>query len=96
MFYLGGLTSGASFAAFQSLLVEQVPEYRGTVMSLTSAANSLGAAIGAAIGGAILLNFSYSVFGIVLGIIGIGAMGVLHQFGIDPTRTPRARESQSH
>lgn len=88
IFYLSGLSSGAGFAAFQSLLVEQVPEYRGTVMSLTSAANSLGAAIGAAIGGAILLNFSYSVFGIVLGVIGIGAMGVLYQFGTDPTRTP--------
>ncbi len=86
LFYLCGLFSGAGFAAFQSLIVEQVPEYRGTVMSLTSAANSLGTALGAAIGGAILLSFSYGVLGIVLGVIGLVSMGLLQQLGSDPTR----------
>jgi len=88
IFYLSALCSGAGFAAFQSLIVEQVPEYRGTVMSLTSAANSLGTAIGATLGGALLLNFSYGVFGVALGIIGIGAVGILHQLVSDPTRAP--------
>lgn len=50
-FYVSALFSGAGFAAYQSLIVEQVPEYRGTVMSLTSAATSLGTALGAANGG---------------------------------------------
>jgi predicted MFS family arabinose efflux permease len=85
-YYLCALFSGSGFAAYQSLIVEQVPEYRGTVMSLTSAANSLGTALGAAIGGAILLNFGYGVFGAVLGVIGVGAVGMLHQLGSDPTR----------
>jgi len=84
-YYMCALFSGSGFAAYQSLIVEQVPEYRGTVMSLTSAANSLGTAIGAAIGGAILLNFSYGVFGAVLGMIGIGAVGILNWLGSDPT-----------
>ncbi len=86
IFYLSALSSGAGFAAFQSLIVEQVPEYKGTLMSLTSAANSLGTAIGAALGGVLLLNFSYGVFGAVLGIIGIVAVGILHQLVSDPTR----------
>lgn len=86
-FYVSALFSGAGFAAYQSLIVEQVPEYRGTVMSLTSAANSLGTALGAAIGGAILLNFNYGVLGTVLGVVGIGSIGILQQLGSDPTRT---------
>ncbi len=87
IFYLSALSSGAGFAAFQSLIVEQVPEYRGTVMSLTSAANSLGTALGAAIGGAILLNFNYGILGTVLGVVGIGSVGILQQLGSDLTRT---------
>jgi DHA1 family inner membrane transport protein len=85
-YYLCALFSGAGFAAFQSLIVEQVPEYRGTVMSLTSAANSLGTALGAAIGGVILLNFSFGALGAVLGAVGLVSMGILHQLGSDPTR----------
>jgi DHA1 family inner membrane transport protein len=86
-YYLCALFSGAGFAAFQSLIVEQVPEYRGTVMSLTSAANSLGTALGAAIGGAILLNFSFGALGTVLGAVGLVSMGIMQQLGSDPTRT---------
>jgi len=85
-YYLCALFSGAGFAAFQSLIVEQVPEYRGTVMSLTSAANSLGTALGAAIGGVILLNFSFGALGAVLGAVGLVSMGILHQLGSDPIR----------
>ena len=89
LFYcLSALFSGAGFAAYQSLIVEQVPEYRGTMMSLTSAANNMGTALGAAIGGAILLNFNYGVFGATLGVIGIVSVGLLQLLGSDPIRTP--------
>ena len=89
LFYcLSALFSGAGFAAYQSLIVEQVPEYRGTMMSLTSAANNMGMALGAAIGGAILLNFNYGVFGATLGVIGIVSVGLLQLLGSDPIRTP--------
>lgn len=87
LFYcIYALSSNAGFAAFQSLIVEQAPEYRGTAMSLTSAENSLGMALGAAIGEAVLLNFSYGVLETVLGVVGLVSMGLLQQLGSGPTR----------
>ncbi len=49
-----------------TLLLGQVPRYRGTVTSLNSAATQLGVALGAALGG------------VALSLIGWGAVGVIY------------------
>jgi DHA1 family inner membrane transport protein len=54
---------GIGFTASNNLTLGQVPRYRGTIMSMFSAANSLGLALGAAIGGMFLLSFDYSFLG---------------------------------
>ncbi len=54
---------GMGYTASNHLTLMQVPRYRGTIMSLFSAANSLGLALGAAIGGMILLSFDYYSLG---------------------------------
>jgi predicted MFS family arabinose efflux permease len=53
------------------LTIDQVPDYRGTLMSLNTVSRSIGAMIGAMIGGYALLNSNYGWFGLVLGVMGI-------------------------
>jgi predicted MFS family arabinose efflux permease len=59
---------GMAFTSSNNITLGQVPGYRGTVMSLFSAANSLGLAMGAAVGGYILLSFDYDILGVGTGI----------------------------
>ena len=54
---------GVGYTASNHLTLMQVPQYRGTIMSLFSAANSLGLALGAAIGRMTLLSFDYGFMG---------------------------------
>lgn len=75
--------------AFSSLTLEQVPRFRGTMMSLSSAAMSIGDMIGGAVGGLLLIMFDYGVLGITFGAISIIAALVIYLFAIDPTRRPK-------
>ena len=59
--------------AFICLVVDQVPESRGTMMSLHRIARNAGEAIGAAIGGVLLTLFSYQVLGLGFGVIMIAS-----------------------
>ena len=83
--YLGSWMTGMAFAAANCLNLEQVPDFRGTMMSLSTAFTALGDVLGVAIGGGILVIFSFSLFGpvsygimgLTLGIIGlVGAIFV--------------------
>ena len=87
LFFLVSWFFGVGASAANSLTLEQVPEFRGTMMSLTSAAQSLGSALGAALGGAILVLYDYLIMGSVLGTLGIAAAMVFYFFAIDPTKT---------
>ena len=87
LYFLGAWFFGVGVSAASSLTLEQVPEFRGTMMSLTSAAQSLGSALGAALGGAMLVSYDYLVMGSVLGALGIAAALVFYFFAADPTRT---------
>lgn len=78
---------GLGDSASNSLILEQIPLYRGTMMSTWSAATSLGAALGAGLGGTLLLRYNYSVIGIVLGGLGILSALVYRFFTVDPLRT---------
>jgi len=57
--FLGSLFSGMRFTASNSLTLEQSPGYRGTMMSISTAADQAGAALGAAVGGLLLLLLNY-------------------------------------
>lgn len=62
---------GVALAASANLMLEQVPNYRGSMMSLRVAFAGIGSAIGVALGGTILSNFNYPTVSLVLGLLGI-------------------------
>jgi DHA1 family inner membrane transport protein len=77
--FMGMMASAAS-----SLTLEQVPTFRGSMMSMSSAATSLGSAVGAAVGGMALIWCDYDVLGVILGGMGIVAAIVFHLVTKDP------------
>ncbi|MFQ6124097.1 MAG: MFS transporter [Candidatus Heimdallarchaeota archaeon] len=81
-FFFGMRASAAS-----SLTLEQVPRFRGSMMSMNSAAWFLGFALGAGLGGITLLWFDYEFVGVVLGATGIMAAVVFYLLVNDPTST---------
>jgi predicted MFS family arabinose efflux permease len=84
LMYIGTIAVVVRAAAFRSLALEQVPAYRGTMMSLSQFSYNVGAALGHGLGGFILLTFDYGHLG-VLGIAAIIAAVIFHFFAIDPT-----------
>jgi DHA1 family inner membrane transport protein len=84
---------GLAASASTSLTLEQVPELRGTMMSLFAAFAGVGAAIGAGIGGLALILFDYERLGIILGSMGMIAAVVFRLFTVDPTRHADTRET---
>lgn len=81
---LAGMRSSAS----DNLTLEQLPEFRGTMMSISSAASSLGSTLGAGIGGMVLTMRGYGSLGLSLGSVGLIAAVVYLLFSIDPTVEP--------
>ena len=65
--------AGAGFVSGDTLTLDQVPEYRGTLMSLNVVARNLGMTIGAFVGGGLLLLVGYGVFGLIMGLLGVAA-----------------------
>jgi len=84
---LGCLFFGIRLAVSGSLTLEQVPKHRGTMMSLDSIANSMGAGLGAGIGGLVLLLLNYESIGAFLGAMAVVAAIVIQLLAIDPTKT---------
>ena len=84
---LGYLFAGTLISASHSLALEQIPRYRGTMMSINSAAEKMGAALGAGVGGLLLLLYGWNLLGITLGAIGILAAVIYYLLVIEPTRT---------
>jgi predicted MFS family arabinose efflux permease len=93
-----GLTLAFNFAsvfagalaipAIICLVVDQVPESRGTMMSLQRLFTNIGAAIGTVTGGVLLALFSYKAVGVGFGILMI-AQAVIFLFLVkQPTETP--------
>jgi len=85
--FLGCLFAGMRVTAADSLILEQVPAFRGTMMSLNSAAANMGTALGAGLGGLALLMFNYEGVGISLGGMGIAGAIIFHLLATDPTGT---------
>jgi predicted MFS family arabinose efflux permease len=78
---------GLGDSASNSLILEQVPMFRGTMMSVWSAGTGLGAALGAGLGGILLLRYDYSVLGVVLGGLGVLSALVYRFYTVDPLKT---------
>jgi DHA1 family putative efflux transporter-like MFS transporter len=83
---LGSFMGGVMFTAIRSLTVEQIPELRGTVMSLGTAGMQFGYAISTGIGGLILIMYNFQILGLVLGGMGVIGAVLIQLFAIDPTR----------
>jgi len=90
---LGCLFSGLRFAATTGLTLEQVPRFRGTMMSVNHAAVALGEALGTGIGGLALLLFNYEGMAISLGAMGIAAAIIFQLLAIDPTKAEKHKHS---
>jgi predicted MFS family arabinose efflux permease len=79
--------AGIAFSTATSLSLDQVPESRGTMMSLNSAVLAVGGALAAAVGGTVLDLFSYGALGLTLGATGVIAAAVFYFLTKDPSRT---------
>jgi len=82
---LASLSTGIWVTIMTSLTLDQVPKFRGTVMSLQSAAFSVGSMASAIVGGVIITYFGFGPYGIVMGLAGFFGVIVLYFFSKDPT-----------
>jgi predicted MFS family arabinose efflux permease len=86
--FFGSWLAGMMFSASASLELEQLPRFRGTMMSISAAMQSVGSALGAAIGGFTLLIYGYELLGISLGVLVVIGAIIVHLLAVDPI-TPR-------
>jgi predicted MFS family arabinose efflux permease len=93
--YLGALFGGLMATAAKSLVLEQVPGFRGTMMSIDAAATSMGIALGSAVGGIALQSSGWGVLGISMGLLGIGAAAIYILLAMDPTHARRVAATQA-
>ena len=82
----GCLFVGMRSTASVSLTIEQVPEFRGTMMSISSASGSMGSALGSGLGGLALLMYNYEAIGPTLGLLGLASAIIVYLIVVDPTR----------
>jgi predicted MFS family arabinose efflux permease len=82
--YLGYILYAVMLTAASSLTLEQVPQFRGSMMSIQRAAWSGGAALGISVGGLMLLRFDYNGMGLVVGAFGLVAVVIYHILVRDP------------
>ena len=82
--FIGSTFSAIVFTVINALTLEQVPKYRGTVMSLNQATFNLGGVLGTGLGGLIILLLGYDVMGISHGLLMLVAMLILHFFTKEP------------
>jgi len=76
---------GMRVTAFTTLELEQVPDFRGTMMSVDSAFSSLGSALGSIIGGVVLHFSGYGLMSLTLGAFHVIASLVIYRFVVDTT-----------
>lgn len=77
--------AGFMHSSVDSLNLEQVPEFRGSMMSLGTAASTIGGVIGSGLGGLTLILYGYSGVGAVHGLLGMVSGIVFYLFAQEPT-----------
>jgi DHA1 family inner membrane transport protein len=82
--FLGSTFSAVVFTAANSLTLEQLPRFRGTVMSLNQASFSLGGVLGSGLGGLVVLLSGYGAMGLSHGAMMLAAMLILHFLAKEP------------
>lgn len=66
------------YSANNTLFMEQLPEYRGSMMSLVSSISFLGYSFGTAIGGMLLVSSGWIFFDAVFGALTLSGLAILH------------------
>lgn len=84
---LGCLFFGTLVTTAYSLTLEQLPNFRGTMMSLNSAAARIGTSLGAGVGGIVLLVSGYEYVGLILGAMILAAALIYYLLVSDPMRS---------
>ena len=69
--FIWSYVAAAGYVSGDTLTLDQVPEYRGTLMSMNILARNLGSTLGGLLGGTLLLFYNYRFFGFVMGFIGL-------------------------
>jgi len=82
---------GITIAAASNLMLEQVPQFRGTAMSLSSAFSGLGTAVGITVSGAVLNLFvnpaiGFQALGLTVGALAFTGAFVYLLFARDPLK----------
>jgi DHA1 family multidrug resistance protein-like MFS transporter len=90
--WTASILGGASLAAFTNLMIEQVPLFRGTAMSLSSAFSGVGTAIGIGIGGIVINLYAntltgFEALGLTMGVFSVSAVVIILFLAKDPTKT---------
>jgi len=76
----------ASYTAFSILVLDQVPRFRGTMMSMKNMFYTIGIAIGTAVGGAMLTLFaSYQAVGFSIGAMGLFSAAIFFFLTKEPS-----------
>jgi DHA1 family inner membrane transport protein len=70
---IGTAMAGTTMTTMATLALEQVPDSRGTMMSLNSAAMSMGAMLSTTVGGIAIDNMGFEGFGLIMFIISMAA-----------------------
>lgn len=79
--------SGMSFTAGGSLVIEQLPKFRGTMMSLNTTFMNLGMLLAAIAGGIAINIYNYQTMALILGGLGVAGTVVWVSLVKDPCKT---------
>ncbi len=79
---------GMLAASFASLSLEQIPKFRGTMMSLRSAFLGIGSFIGITLGGIMFNTYNYQAVGLALGAMSFASITAVLLFAKDPSKKP--------
>ena len=91
--WINSVLIGVTIAAASNLILEQVPQFRGTTMSLSSAFSGLGTAVGITVVGAVLnlyvdATVGFQALGITVGAFGFAGTFVYLFFAREPIQIP--------
>lgn len=85
--WVGGFIYGMSFPANTSLILEQAPEFRGTMMSMSTIFVTFGMGLGAALGGAALIVYGWTGLILTFAAMQLIAAAIFFFLTQDPCRT---------